>query len=193
MPPRERFRPDDSREWLNRARSNLAKAKTRIVDVYWEDLCFDAQQAAEKVIKSVLIHHGVEFPYVHDLNRLLALLERAARRFRTPFVELRISPDTPRLPAILEFPSRFPRRSTGKPSRVPRRWSTGQRSGCGEVRRKADSFRRRRSKGGLVDSGVSFDDRPWDIACHESVDDLHPAAQLASWRHPGALHALMSP
>ncbi len=75
MPPRERFPPDDPREWLNRARSNLAKAKTRIVDVYWEDLCFDAQQAAEKAIKAVLIHHGVEFPYVHDLNRLLALLE----------------------------------------------------------------------------------------------------------------------
>ncbi len=75
MPPRERFPPDDPREWLNRARSNLAKAKARIVDVYWEDLCFDAQQAAEKAIKAVLIHHGVEFPYVHDLNRLLALLE----------------------------------------------------------------------------------------------------------------------
>ena len=75
MPPRERFPPDDPREWMNRARSNLAKAKACVVDVYWEDLCFDAQQAAEKAIKAVLIHHGVEFPYVHDLNRLLALLE----------------------------------------------------------------------------------------------------------------------
>ena len=60
MPPRERFPPDDPREWLNRARSNLAKAKACVVDVYWEDLCFDAQQAAEKAIKAVLIHRSVQ-------------------------------------------------------------------------------------------------------------------------------------
>lgn len=48
----ERFPPDDPREWLNRARSNLAKAKGAyaIHEVYLEDLCFDAQQAAEKAI-----------------------------------------------------------------------------------------------------------------------------------------------
>jgi hypothetical protein len=40
--------PDDPREWLNRARSNLALAKKTARDVYLEDLCFDAQQAAEK-------------------------------------------------------------------------------------------------------------------------------------------------
>jgi len=28
-------------------------------DVYLEDLCFDAQQAAEKAIKSVFIHRGL--------------------------------------------------------------------------------------------------------------------------------------
>jgi len=39
----ERFSPDDPREWLNRARSNLARAKARSPDVYLEDLCFDAQ------------------------------------------------------------------------------------------------------------------------------------------------------
>lgn len=40
-----------------------------------EDLCFDAQQAAEKAIKAVMIRRCVEFPYVHDLDRLLSLLE----------------------------------------------------------------------------------------------------------------------
>ena len=43
----------------------------------------------------------------------------------------------------------------------------------------ASTWRLSRSNGGFVDSGGSFDDRPGDIACHESVDDLHPAAQLA--------------
>ena len=77
MKPPERFPPDDPREWLNRARSNLARAKTRTDGAYWEDMCFDAQQAAEKAIKAVMIRRGIEFPFVHDLNRLLSILEEA--------------------------------------------------------------------------------------------------------------------
>ena len=77
MSPRERFAPDDPREWLNRARSNLALAKNRVPDAYLEDLCFEAHQAAEKAIKSRLISLGIEFPYVHDLARLLSLVEQA--------------------------------------------------------------------------------------------------------------------
>lgn len=41
--------------------------------MYLEDLCFDAQQAAEKAVKAVLLHRGVAFPYVHDLTALLTL------------------------------------------------------------------------------------------------------------------------
>lgn len=69
-----RFPPDDPREWLNRACSDLAIARRRVKDVYLEDLCFHAQQAAEKAIKAVLIQWNVEFPYVHDLARLLELV-----------------------------------------------------------------------------------------------------------------------
>ena len=75
MKPPERFPPDDPREWLNRARSNLAMAKNRVPDAYLEDLCFEAQQAAEKAIKAVMIRRNIEFPYVHDLAHLLSLLE----------------------------------------------------------------------------------------------------------------------
>ena len=42
----ERFPADDPREWMNRARSNRAKAKNRVPQAYLEDLCFEAQQAA---------------------------------------------------------------------------------------------------------------------------------------------------
>lgn len=62
---------------MNRARSNLARAKAEIPDVYLEDLCFDAQQAAEKAIKAVLLQKKVAFPYIHDLARLLTLLEES--------------------------------------------------------------------------------------------------------------------
>jgi len=53
----ERFPPNDSREWLNHARSNLIQARGggQLSGVYLEDLCSNAQQAAEKAIKAVLI------------------------------------------------------------------------------------------------------------------------------------------
>jgi HEPN domain-containing protein len=72
-----RHAPDDPREWLNRAISNLAIAQTVHEDVYYEDLCFNAQQAAEKALKSVLLHLNVRFPFVHDLSALLTLIEQS--------------------------------------------------------------------------------------------------------------------
>ena len=76
MPP-ERSSADEPREWLNRARSNLALAKARPSETYLEDLRFEAQQACEKALKAMLIAAGVAFPYVHDLARLLTVLEKA--------------------------------------------------------------------------------------------------------------------
>ena len=73
---RKRLPPDDPREWLNRARSNLVRAQQILSGVYLEDLCFDAQQAAEKAIKAVFIHRAETFRYVHNLKQLLELLEK---------------------------------------------------------------------------------------------------------------------
>src|SRR5260370_17429613 len=72
-----RLPPDDPREWLNRARSNLLQSGKIIPGVYLEDLCFDAQQATEKAIKALFVHPSLAFPYTHDLSRLLGLLERS--------------------------------------------------------------------------------------------------------------------
>ncbi len=73
---RKRYPPDDPREWINRARSNLAMARAILPEVFLEDLCFDAQQCAEKTVKAVFIHRGERFPYVHELDQLLDLLEK---------------------------------------------------------------------------------------------------------------------
>src|SRR5260370_42056799 len=78
--PRKRLPPDDPREWISRAKSNLTLAQTVVPHVDLEDLCFDAQQAAEKGVKAVFIHRGETFPYSHDLDRLLRLLERNGLR-----------------------------------------------------------------------------------------------------------------
>jgi HEPN domain-containing protein len=75
----ERYPPEDPREWLNRARSNLALASAQGEGVYLEDLCFNAQQAVEKAIKALLIRRHVEFPYVHDIAELLTVLEQAGQ------------------------------------------------------------------------------------------------------------------
>ena len=81
---RDRFPPDDPRERLNRARSNLALARIQSESVYLEDLCFNAQQAVEKALKALLIKRRVEFPYVHDIARLLSLLEEAGQPIPDP-------------------------------------------------------------------------------------------------------------
>jgi HEPN domain-containing protein len=43
----------------------------------YDDLCFDAQHAAEKAIKAVLVHRSVDFPKTHDIGRLLTLAAEA--------------------------------------------------------------------------------------------------------------------
>jgi HEPN domain-containing protein len=55
----------------------LAQASVGLPEVYLEDLCFQAQQAAEKAIKAVFITRKTPFPHVHDLARQLTLLEEA--------------------------------------------------------------------------------------------------------------------
>lgn len=57
------------------ARGNLIRAESCIPGVVLEDLCFDAQQAAEKAIKAVFICQGEAFPYVHELKKLLRKLK----------------------------------------------------------------------------------------------------------------------
>jgi len=73
----ERFPPDDPREWLQRAHSNLIQAGIEREGIYLEDLCFQAQQAAEKALKALLLQRGVRFQRTHSLAVLISLLEQA--------------------------------------------------------------------------------------------------------------------
>ncbi len=69
--------PGSSSDWLRRARSDLALAKVTLPSgAIYEDLCFHAQQAAEKAIKSVYRSARHEFRYTHDLAELLDGLKR---------------------------------------------------------------------------------------------------------------------
>lgn len=74
--PSDRLPQDGPREWLNRARSNLIQARDEKPGVHLEDLCYQAQQAAEKALKAVFLHYGMRFPYIHDLAELVNLLDK---------------------------------------------------------------------------------------------------------------------
>ena len=75
----EQFGPDDPREWLRRAESNLVQAQRNASGICLEDLCFQAQQAAEKALKAVLIARRRRLAYTHDLAALFHFIEQSGQ------------------------------------------------------------------------------------------------------------------
>jgi len=75
MPP-ERRSAGSAGDWLRYARSDLALCKGgRAEGVLPGMLCFHAQQAAEKSLKAVLVHHGMEVIQTHNIGLLLDALQ----------------------------------------------------------------------------------------------------------------------
>jgi HEPN domain-containing protein len=63
--------------WIESARSDLAYAEMAPPpDAGYEQGCFHAQQAVEKGLKALLLRHGQEPPYVHNIQ---VLLDRVAQ------------------------------------------------------------------------------------------------------------------
>ncbi len=63
--------------WIKRAKSSLILSMSKKTDdIYYEDLCFDAQQAAEKALKALIIFLGLEPPKTHSFNSILLELEK---------------------------------------------------------------------------------------------------------------------
>ncbi len=69
--------PTDPHAWLSRAKGNLNLAEKggRLKGVLLEDLCFNAQQAAEKALKAVCLAQGKDIPKTHSLIHLMDILE----------------------------------------------------------------------------------------------------------------------
>ena len=64
--------------WLARAKGNLARARQpKVAEAFWEDHCYDLQQAVEKSLKALLIARGVRPPRTHDLAEVLRALRAA--------------------------------------------------------------------------------------------------------------------
>lgn len=70
--------------WLQKAESDLANAKMCIASNQALDTaCFHAQQAAERCIKAYLTAHDIEFPFIHNLEKLIELCATADASFTT--------------------------------------------------------------------------------------------------------------
>jgi len=83
MSPRNKGRtPGSPDEWLSHAKSDLRLAELAVHDelIHREQVCFHAQQAAEKAIKAVLLLRKVEFPLTHDIEVLLDIAENGEIR-----------------------------------------------------------------------------------------------------------------
>ncbi len=62
-------------EWVKKAEEDLLSGRAVLKDGAPSTGCFLAQQAAEKLLKAVLVAQNVEFPKTHDLLQLLSLLD----------------------------------------------------------------------------------------------------------------------
>jgi HEPN domain-containing protein len=79
----------EAARWLAYARSDLDAARALWCDpiCYPRQVCFLAQQAAEKAIKTAFVLLEIEFPFTHDLDRLRNLLP-AGWRVKTEYPDL---------------------------------------------------------------------------------------------------------
>src|SRR5437867_6257052 len=73
----ERPAPESPQAWLQRAQSDLALARAVLdsPDVLREDVCFHAQQCAEKALKALLVHLSVVYQRTHAIETLIDLLK----------------------------------------------------------------------------------------------------------------------
>ncbi len=70
------FIMNDSKIWLNRAKSSLELAKAEKTEsIYYEDLCYQAQQASEKALKALFIFYELKIIKTHNFFLLLSKIK----------------------------------------------------------------------------------------------------------------------
>lgn len=72
------------RGWLLKADSDLTNAEICLErEQALDTVCFHAQQAAKKSLKAYLIAYDIEFPFVHNLEKLVELCAQHDAAFST--------------------------------------------------------------------------------------------------------------
>lgn len=85
-------RTDLVRGWLAKAEGDLTNARLCLAaGIALDTACFHAQQAAEKYLKAYLVAQAADFPFVHNLEKLVEVCARYDPTFlgiKTPAQEL---------------------------------------------------------------------------------------------------------
>lgn len=77
MPPADPIR-GTPHDWIARAESHLTLAQQpKPPNVFWEELAFHAQQAAELALKAVYQHLHLTFRFTHNLEELGIGIQKA--------------------------------------------------------------------------------------------------------------------
>src|SRR3990172_5779573 len=76
---RRKTSPGSPSEWLRHAESDLLLARLAAdnENILTAQICFHAQQTVEKALKGLLVHKGLRFPPVHDIEQLLTIAREA--------------------------------------------------------------------------------------------------------------------
>jgi HEPN domain-containing protein len=71
------------RGWLLKAESDLTNAAICLdMGQALDTVCFHAQQAAEKCVKAYLTAYEINFPFIHNLEKLIELCAQRDQSFR---------------------------------------------------------------------------------------------------------------
>ena len=79
--------------WLRKSQSDLDAMKASIGVGSYDAACFHAQQAAEKALKAFLLDAQIDFPFTHNLSKLVELCARENDSFSS--LSERVEPLTP--------------------------------------------------------------------------------------------------
>jgi len=74
--------------WLSQAKFDLAAAHNSVNHGYYEWACFQAEQAGEKALKSVIVYHGKSAPKLHKLGVLIGIVKSIDPRFRGIHIDI---------------------------------------------------------------------------------------------------------
>ena len=76
-----------AKDWLDQAYADLSAAKDSKKTAHYEWTCFQAQQAAKKALKSILLYFNVD-SWGHSLVHLLRQLQQEVKTARVHFPNL---------------------------------------------------------------------------------------------------------
>ena len=75
-------KPDLVRGWMRKTHSDILAMNASLEAGALDACCFHAQQAVEKILKAYLIHNDIEFPFTHNLVKLIELAAQKDEAFR---------------------------------------------------------------------------------------------------------------